>query len=100
MKESPCRPDAHHWCNYCCEQVRCCLLNTLPDGSIGCVGHIELDTCKEIPQRPICQDLDCLSGYFQLTDTEQGLIIDLIKTLPHGQFQMPQVIKYFNNEIG
>lgn len=97
--ESLCKPDSNHWCIECCEGVDCGLLDQLPDGSLGCLGHdlpegqvktvsTSGGTKRIYPQSPVCRTYDCLSG--KSIDKEE--LRRKISQLPPGEFRMSKLI--------
>jgi len=97
MTETFCRPDAKHWCIECCPIEGCCLLGKLSDGSRGCLGHPSNRPTNErvLPQRPLCRDFNCKSKYPKIGDQESQAVVDLIRTLPNGQFKLSEVISMY-----
>jgi len=91
-----CRPDDDHWCIECCLGTGCCILGDTGAGRMGCLGHHGKLTEDGLTQRPLCQDVNCLSSE-QLKHKED--ISRIIAKFPPGEFKMSDVQKIFKETI-
>ena len=89
MKEALCGADEIHWCTECCPSS-CPLLGNVDEGEVGCLGYKGKRSPDDMPRRPNCLKLDCLSG---LLPEDREAIRQAISKLPAGRFKMSEVIK-------
>ena len=87
-----CRPAPGYWCVRCCEIIRCPVLDRLPDGTRGCLGHFTVPVPNpEIHQLPSCKDHICYRDFFNNPDN-LNRVREAILAKPPGEFRMSDFV--------